>query len=213
MGRVLGSLRVAGLIGRSYVSNYMGRRSDKRERLVAAACDVLYEQGLRGTSLGDIAERANVPLGNVYYYFKTKDDLARAVIAERKRAIEARSADIDDSFSEPRDRLREYVRRAAKVRARVATYGCPYGTLAQELGKGGGPLATEAGDLLRTQATWIATQYTSLGSSPAEAKKQALELVATMQGASLLTHALSDPTIMKRRFAEIERSLAPSKGA
>jgi len=185
----------------------MGRRSDKRERLVAAGCEVLYEQGLRGTSLGDIAERADVPLGNVYYYFKTKDELARAVIAQRRLNIEARSADIEATISDPRERLREFVRRAGQARNRVATFGCPYGTIAQELRKSEGILADEAGDLLRAQTRWVASQYEALGVGRKQAKTLSIELVAAMQGTSLLTHALCDPSIMKREFERLDRAL------
>ncbi len=185
----------------------MPRRSDKRERLVAAGCEVLYEQGLRGTSLADIAERADVPLGNVYYYFKTKEDLARAVIAQRRLDIETRSADIDATISDPRERLREFVRRASRARDRVATYGCPYGTIAQELGKSGGVLADAAGDLLRAQTSWVARQYETTGVAKKQAKAQATELIATMQGTSLLTHAFRDASIMKRGFERLDRAL------
>ena len=52
----------------------------KRERLIAAACQRVYEQGVEKTTLADIAQAAGVPLGNVYYYFKTKDDIVRAVV-------------------------------------------------------------------------------------------------------------------------------------
>ena len=41
---------------------------------------LIHEQGVQRTTLADIAERADVPLGNVYYYFKTKDDLIGAVV-------------------------------------------------------------------------------------------------------------------------------------
>ncbi|MBO0730160.1 MAG: helix-turn-helix transcriptional regulator, partial [Acidimicrobiaceae bacterium] len=50
-------------------------KAGKRERLVAAARDVCHRQGVEKTTLADIAEAADVPVGNVYYYFKTKDDL------------------------------------------------------------------------------------------------------------------------------------------
>ncbi len=40
----------------------------------------MYRQGATATTLADIAQAADVPLGNVYYYFKTKDDLIRAVV-------------------------------------------------------------------------------------------------------------------------------------
>jgi TetR/AcrR family transcriptional repressor of nem operon len=47
------------------------RTRGKRERLVAAATKMLHEQGVEKTTLADTAAAADVPLGNVYYYFKT----------------------------------------------------------------------------------------------------------------------------------------------
>ena len=58
-------------------------RGGKRERLVASAGDLLHRQGVAATTLAQVAEAADVPAGNVYYYFKTKDDLVRAVIEDR----------------------------------------------------------------------------------------------------------------------------------
>jgi AcrR family transcriptional regulator len=54
----------------------------KRERLIRTATRLLYRQGFAKTSLADIAQAAEVPLGNVYYYFKTKSELAEAVVEE-----------------------------------------------------------------------------------------------------------------------------------
>ena len=45
------------------------KTGNKRERLMAAACRLFYEQGVERTTLADIAAAADVPLGNVYYYF------------------------------------------------------------------------------------------------------------------------------------------------
>jgi len=58
-------------------------RPPKRERLVESARDLLYEQGVQRTTLAQIAERADVPVGNVYYYYKTRDELVHAVIESR----------------------------------------------------------------------------------------------------------------------------------
>src|SRR5690242_1589150 len=55
-------------------------RGGKRERLVASAGDLLHRQGVLATTLAQVAKAAGVPPGNVYYYFKTKDDLVTAVI-------------------------------------------------------------------------------------------------------------------------------------
>ena len=53
----------------------------KRERLVAAARQLFHEQGVEKTTLAEIAAAAEVPVGNVFYYFKTKDAIVASVIA------------------------------------------------------------------------------------------------------------------------------------
>ena len=52
----------------------------KRERLVESARALIHEQGVHPTTLAEVAKRADVPAGNVYYYFKTKDELVAAVL-------------------------------------------------------------------------------------------------------------------------------------
>jgi AcrR family transcriptional regulator len=56
---------------------------DKRSRLVSAAVGLAYQNGFGATSLADIAREAEVPLGNVYYYFKTKDEIGEAIVELR----------------------------------------------------------------------------------------------------------------------------------
>src|SRR6266536_184061 len=64
-------------------------RGGKRERLVASAGERLHRQGVAATTLADIAQAADVPVGNVHYYFRTKDDLVRAVIEAQLDQVEA----------------------------------------------------------------------------------------------------------------------------
>ena len=56
---------------------------DKRSRLVSAAVGLAYQNGFGATSLADIAREAEVPLGNLYYYFKTKDEIGEAIVELR----------------------------------------------------------------------------------------------------------------------------------
>src|ERR1700751_5282348 len=58
-------------------------KTDKRSRLIQTPVKLAYRHGFRTTSLADIAEAANVPLGNVYYYFKTKDEIGEAIVEQR----------------------------------------------------------------------------------------------------------------------------------
>src|SRR5260221_11809906 len=76
----------------------------KRERLIEASKAAFYQQGVAPTTLADIAVRAEVPLGNVYYYFRTKDEILAAVIAAHLGGIRARFARWDQD-PRPRQRL------------------------------------------------------------------------------------------------------------
>jgi AcrR family transcriptional regulator len=55
-------------------------RPGKRDRLVAGAREAIHRQGVEATTLADIAEASGVPLGNVYYYFKSQGELVAAAI-------------------------------------------------------------------------------------------------------------------------------------
>ena len=62
---------------------------EKRQRLTAAAAVLAHRKGFANTTLADIAEMAEVPLGGVYYYFKSKDELAQAISDSRLSDINA----------------------------------------------------------------------------------------------------------------------------
>jgi AcrR family transcriptional regulator len=56
---------------------------DVREALLDAAVTLFSEQGVAGTPVAEIAQCAGVTSAMVHYYFKTKDQLLDAVVAEK----------------------------------------------------------------------------------------------------------------------------------
>src|SRR3954470_1848048 len=118
-------------------------RGDKWKSLVEAASTLFHRQGYEQTSLADIASAAAVPLGNVYYYFKTRDELLKAVLDERLRGMQARRAEVE-ALTSPRDRLLAFVGRFEERAEEFTAYGCPMSGLCQETNKHGGEVAAEA---------------------------------------------------------------------
>src|SRR4051812_47954199 len=112
----------------------MPRSSDKREKLLEAAKTLIHHQGFNETSLADIARASKVPLGNVYYYFKTKDDIASAVIDEHIGELQAMHESLE-SLRDPKARLRKMIEMLAEHHKEYAAHGCPVGSLCQELNK------------------------------------------------------------------------------
>jgi AcrR family transcriptional regulator len=160
---------------------------------VNAAVQVFHEQGVEKTTLGDIARRAEVPLGNVYYYFKTKDQLVEAAVDAHCDHLGALTARLDE-LPDPAARLKALVAGWVEQRETAARFGCPFGTLATELDKRDDELGRAAAKVMRALLDWVESQFAQLGRSDAPAL--AVELVAAYQGMSVLTHTLRDPGLM-----------------
>ncbi len=180
----------------------MPRTSDKRERLVDAAVTLFYHRGYGQTSLSDIAEQSGVPLGNVYYYFKTKDDLANAVITERTHHQNDMFAYCEQG-NEPQASLLCFLDVLTDLSGDVAKYGCPIGSLCQELNKNDTALADKADALLQQALTWSTKQFKCMGHK--DAAKLAQHLMATMHGASLLTNTFNKPSIIKEEATRMKK--------
>ena len=56
------------------------RKEDRPEEITAAALEAFAERGYAATRVDDVAKRAGVSKGLLYLYFKTKEDLFKAVI-------------------------------------------------------------------------------------------------------------------------------------
>ena len=171
----------------------------KRERLVAAAADLLYRQGIERTTLAHIAEAADVRLGNVYYYFKTKDEILAAVTEAHVRQLETRFATLERDHSGPKERLVALAGSVAAQGATIARFGCPYGTLGSELVKRADPLAAT---LMGALVGWAGRQFRALGR--ADADDLAVEFVAAYQGSAVLASTLGQPELMTRQARRIQ---------
>src|SRR5258708_10500749 len=131
---------------------------DKRTGLIETATKLAYRRGLRETSLADIAEAARVPVGNVYYYFNTKEELAEAVVERRLEEFRAARAEWD-RWSSPRERLLAFVSSVHADLEQLARGGCPDGGLCSELHKEGGALAKKSATLFTEPIGWLEKKF------------------------------------------------------
>ena len=170
---------------------------------MAAACRVLHEQGVERTTLADIAQAADVPVGNVYYYFKTKDQLVEAAIGAHRDDLRTMLSALDRRRS-PQARLKGLIRALMGQRELVAKYGCPFGTLACELDKRADGLDRTAADVLAILVGWAEQQFRSMGLPDPDARDLAIALISSYQGISLLTNTFRDPELMAREGRRLE---------
>ena len=173
----------------------------KRERLVEAARRRIYQQGVEKTTIADVAATADVPVGSVYYYFKTKDELVEAAITAHLADVTGLLASLERHRS-PQARLKAFVRAVVSHRDEAALYGCPHGTLCSELDKRGDDLARSAAGLLQPSIDWAEQQFRSMGRR--DARDLAMALMAAYQGISLLANTFREPDLMRREARRLE---------
>ena len=169
-------------------------QADKRARLIETAMTLAYQHGFRDTSLADIAEAAHVPLGNVYYYFKTKHELGEAVVERRLAEFRAFRDELD-RLSSPKERLLAFVERIHRNRGQLARGGCPLGGLCTELHKEGGALAKKSAALFTEPMRWLEEQFQALGHER-DSRALAVHFFSAYQGLAAVALGANDREVV-----------------
>jgi AcrR family transcriptional regulator len=185
----------------------MKRGRDRLEALSAAAASLFWERGFAPTSLADIAAASGVPLGNIYYYFKTKADFASAVADVFVTETEAMLSEIEAEEQEPRRRLALLVSRLSRsLKSRVA-HGCPIALCIRDFRIEAPAASDRAAEAFNLLIGFIARELGRTGLRPARALSLARNAVAEWQGGMMLAHALKDAAVLSESFRRMEQLL------
>ena len=179
-----------------------GRGNDKRARLVAAARKMIHENGVEQTTFARVAAASDVPVGNIYYYFKSKDELISAVL-DAYNDDYAMVTTILAGHRTPKARLKALIRTLTSARERIAQHGCPIGSLCSELDKRDDDLTKKGAAVFERLITIAQEQFDQLGRR--DARDLAISLIASYEGAALLANTLRDPDILSTEARRLER--------
>ena len=115
-------------------------RERNKELILRAASEEFADKGFAATKTSDIAAKAGLPKPNVYYYFKSKENLYREVLESIIEPI-MRASTPFSADGEPREVLSAYIRSkirisrdlpfASKVFASEIMHGAPHLSPAQ----------------------------------------------------------------------------------
>ena len=178
------------------------RPGGKRERLVASATELVHSQGVHRTTLAEVAALAEVPLGNVYYYFKTRDDLVNAVIEQWKSVLSGQLDHLGERAT-PQSRLKGLAELWTASAEMVATDGCPLGGLSHELNKCHDALSEHASELQAIILDFAEAQFRALRLR--DPRGLAVHLLSGIQGAALLANTFDDPALLRAEVRRLER--------
>jgi AcrR family transcriptional regulator len=168
---------------------------ETRQRIVDAAAELIFRQGVAHTTIDDVRAAANVSSSQLYHYFDDKPALVRAVVDHQADTMIGGQENFDFSTLDGLRAWRNFV--IAAQREQHCSGGCPIGSL-------GGQLAETDPDarvhLAEGFKRWEAAIQSGLremqargGLTPdADPDTLGLALLAALQGGLLLTQVKRD---------------------
>lgn len=172
----------------------MSPAADTRDRLIDAAMELFVYQGYAATGLAQVARKAQVLPGSLYYFFPTKEDLLLATLERRKQTLyEGVLQPIWESTSDPIERVFGLLAGYRQMLELTEfKHGCPIGNLVLELAethpRARGLLVQNFDGWLDAVEQCFASAQDRLppGASP---RQLAVFVLTTMEGAVMLARA------------------------
>lgn len=177
-------------------------RASARDRLLEAADELFYNEGINNVGIDRVIERAGVAKASLYAHFASKDELVRAYLEFRHQA---RKAKVDQRLARhrsPRERLLSLFDGIAESAARPGYRGCAFVRANAE--HVGGEAARTVSDTARG---WLRELFVSLAREAGARNPAALaqQLVLLYDGATVSAQMEGSPAA-----AHCARSLAAS---
>ena len=161
-----------------------------RERLLAAASELFYAEGVHTVGIDRVIERAGVAKASLYNTFGSKDELVRAYLEARHAQTAGRITRYVERYSSPRERLLGVFEAQGELFAAPGFRGCAFVSASAE---SPGELVEQAASDYRG---WVRTLLVDLAREAGVAAPEALgrQLHMIYDGASLSARMDHDPT-------------------
>lgn len=129
-----------------------------RERLLAAADELFYAEGIHTVGIDRVLERAGVAKASLYGTFGSKDELVRAYLEERGRRRRERIAKRIGELDDPRERILAIFDLLGETACQGTFRGCAFVNACAE----GERKPTPARDVSARQREWLRELFAQL---------------------------------------------------
>ena len=178
-----------------------------RERIMATACRLFYEEGIQAVGIQRIIDEAGIAKASLYAHFASKDELVAAYLAEK--GTTSRAA-VEAHLANPRLSARGKILKLFDlmvVQAEAPGFrGCAFNNASAEVADPGHPIRVAA----RTQRTWIHDVLLKLAreaAGTAGAERLAGSLMVLYDGAAATTLIDGDPAAARHARWAAEKLL------
>jgi AcrR family transcriptional regulator len=94
------------------------KKAASRARIVQCAVELFAQRGIEAVTVEEIAAAADLGKGTIYNYFRTKEDIVVAFMADFEEQVQARVRELELSERPVQEILLEFVRIQASMKAR-----------------------------------------------------------------------------------------------
>ncbi len=112
-------------------------RASARERLLAAANELFYAEGIQTVGIDRIIERAGVAKASLYNLFRSKEELVAAYLASRHELTTGRLAAAIARVDDPREKILAVFDAQAQQFGQADFNGCAFTAASTEAPRGG----------------------------------------------------------------------------
>jgi AcrR family transcriptional regulator len=164
-------------------------RLSARERLLASADQLFYENGINLVGIDRIIEHAGVAKASLYDVFGSKEELIRCYLKTRSERRQARLRDRMEQFQSPRDKILSVYDFLAEAVAQPNYRGCAFQRAGAEA-DAGSPIKTACDD----SRAWMRALFTELSRRAGAQDPESLsrKLVILYDGAATSAHVDRD---------------------
>ena len=191
------------------------RSTATRGRLLGTTAALLRERGYHGAALGTIVADSGVPKGSLYHHFPDgKSQLAAESLHRVGAGIVADLEQLADACGTVAAAVGRFCDRYAEdLVSSGYRRGCPLATVALESGDLPEAVQQEVGAAMGAMVEFLSRRIAAESPGTAEPRDLAMEIVAAVEGALVLTKALRDTTplttVRDRLVARIGQELHP----
>jgi AcrR family transcriptional regulator len=143
-------------------------KSDARERIVNAACELFFKQGYHSTSVDQVIAAAGVSKPTVYHYFPTKEDLCVGYLEERtQREFDMMDASFKN-LTTPKERYSAIIQHVKKRIKSWEYRGCGFMNMLAEIPDPNSPIVAISKRYIDANRDLIVSVVQELKDSSAE---------------------------------------------
>lgn len=188
---------------------------ETRNRLLAAAAQLMWERSFHATGVDELCEKAAAKKGSFYHFFPSKTDLAIA-------AIETSWDQTKKAFFEPifsaggsgLDQLKTLLESVYRYQLDLATQkggflGCPFGNLGQEMALQNERIRGVLQIIFEAHCRYLETALCKATMSgeipPGDNNERAHNIFALLEGLLLMAKVANDPQVFRRALPSVMR--------